>query len=356
MKWDEQLNKAIDYIERNLDGEIDMDKVAQIMCQSKTSFQRSFSLIMNISINEYIRKRRMTLAAIMLRNTDAKVIDLALQFGYESPESFARSFKEIHGVTPSAARKRTVQLNLFPRISCLLTIKGEIQMGTDYRIESVNGQKINWEGVDWEVVYPTIKVDVTDNAMNTSARWKEAGHTQLLEIGARMGHNAIYFAKQGFNVSAIDISDYAIQYCKDWAKREGLTINAEVGDMHSIPFADNSFDCLFAYHAVSHTNLPGVKKTIAEIERVLKPNGDVYLSFSSKDSTQFIEKRWQAMDENTLISPHPAEPGVPHFFADLSDIGMLLFNFDIENIKHTGYFAASDDLKQKFYYVSARMK
>jgi AraC-like DNA-binding protein len=353
MKWDEQINKAIDYIEENLDNEIDMDRIAKIMCQSKISFQRTFSLIMNISIYEYIRKRRMTLAAIALRTSSVKIIDLALKYGYESPESFTRSFKEIHGITPSAARKKIVKLNLFPRISCLLTIKGEIQM--DYRIENMEKQTVNRNGFNWEA-WESPNLTVFDNCINTANQWKETGHKKLLDLGTGLGQNAIYFAKQKFNVSAIDISDYAIQHLKNWAEKENLTINADVGDMHSLPYINHSFDCLFAYHVVSHTDSAGIKKVIAEIERVLKQDGDVYLSFSSKDSTEFIENWYPKLDENTIINQNPAEKGIPHFYVDLNDIQKLLKNFNIDNIKHKGYFNDDSVVKEKFYYINARKK
>ena len=351
MKWDELLNKAIDYIEANLEDKIDLDKVANIMCQSKDSFQRTFSLVMGISINEYIRKRRMTLAVIELRSSTVKIIDLALKFGYESPESFTRSFKEIFGIPPSRARNKNIQLTLFPRITCLLTIKGEIQM------ESINGQTVNWKGFDWATwPSPENLMKVFANCRNVASKWKEAGHKNILDLGAGMGQNAIHFARQGFEVSAIEISDYAVEYMKNWAKDENLRIDAVVGDMHSLPYSDNSFDCLFEYHTIRHTDSTGIKKIISEIERVVKPGGEVYLTFISKDSNEFTEKWWPEMDNNTMISQNPAEKGVPHFYADLSDFYELLVNFDIENIKHIGYFSKDDAVRQKHYYVNARKK
>ncbi|HKM34186.1 MAG TPA: helix-turn-helix domain-containing protein [Lachnospiraceae bacterium] len=128
MTWDERLNNVFDYIEKHLTSDIDLDKVACIMYQSKESFLRTFSLIMNISIYEYIRKRRMTLAAQELQNNSIKIIDLAMKYGYESPEAFTRAFKVIHGMSPSAARKKGVKLSLYPRISFLITVKGDIKM------------------------------------------------------------------------------------------------------------------------------------------------------------------------------------------------------------------------------------
>lgn len=134
------MNKVMDYIEENLDGVINMDEAAAIMCQSTVSFQRIFSIVMDISIFEYIRKRRMTLAAFEMQNSRSKVIEVAMKYGYESPEAFTRAFKEIHGVSPSVARKEGTQLKMFPRISFLLTVKGDVEM--DYRIEKRDAVKI----------------------------------------------------------------------------------------------------------------------------------------------------------------------------------------------------------------------
>jgi len=356
MKWDERLNKAIAYIEENLEEKIDMNKLANIMCQSKLSFQRTFSLVMNISIYEYIRKRRMTLAAISLRTSDIKVIDLAIKYGYESPVSFTRAFKEIHGISPTAARKNDANLNLFGRISCLLTVKGDMQM--DYKTET-GEQAVNREGFNW-ANWATPNLEVYDTCLSTAIQWKEAGHKDLLDLGAGLGQNAIYFARQGFSVSTIDLSDYAMQYVKNWAENESLTLTAHVGDMHSLPYENNSFDCIYAYHVISHTDSEGIKKVISEIERILRPGGEVYLSFCSKESTVFRDKRWPRFDENTQISQHEAEMGIPHFYANLMDIKELLANFDVKGIKHTEYCSlnnCSDDRdKEKFFYITAGLK
>ena len=133
MTWFERMNSAAEYIESNLRGIIDFDVISKIMCQPAVSFQRTFSIVTGFSVFEYIRRRRMTLAAFELQNSSEKVIDIALEFGYESPEAFARAFKETHGVSPSSARKYSLPLKAFPRITFLLSIKGDTAM--DYRIE-----------------------------------------------------------------------------------------------------------------------------------------------------------------------------------------------------------------------------
>jgi AraC-like DNA-binding protein/2-polyprenyl-3-methyl-5-hydroxy-6-metoxy-1,4-benzoquinol methylase len=358
LNWYERINEAFDYIEDHLDSSIDLDKVANIMCQSTVSFQRTFSIFMNISIYEYIRRRRMTLAAIELQTNSIKVIDIALKYGYESPESFTRAFKEIHGISPSAARKKGASLNLFPRITFLLTIKGDIEM--DYEMDNKSEQIVNLKGFNWGNIDPSQHLKPFDNCIYLANKWRELGYVELLDLGTGLGRHAIYFAKQGFNVSAMDISDYAVQYLKTWAAKENLLINAEVSDMISLHYPNQSFDCIFAYHVISHTDSIGIKKTIAEIERVLKPNGEVYLSFCSKESTEFMENRANKLDKNTLISQNEIEKGIPHFFADLNDIKELLANFKIELIKHTEYFYSDfnpdSHQRQKFYYVNAILK
>ncbi len=134
MTWYERMNEAVNYIEKNLCGDIDFDIVSRIMCQPSVSFQRTFSIITDISIFEYIRRRKMTLAAFDMQNSNHKVIDIAMKYGYESPEAFTRAFKEIHGVSPLIARKQGLPLKAFPRITFLLSIKGAAVM--EYRIEN----------------------------------------------------------------------------------------------------------------------------------------------------------------------------------------------------------------------------
>jgi len=134
MTWYERMNKAIDYIEDNLCGDIDFTEIAKIMCQSPVNFQRTFSIVTDISVFEYIRRRKLTLAAFDMQNSNDKVIDVALKYGYESPEAFTRAFKETHGASPSNVRKYVLPLKAYPRITFLLSIKGDAVM--EYRIEN----------------------------------------------------------------------------------------------------------------------------------------------------------------------------------------------------------------------------
>jgi AraC family transcriptional regulator len=132
MEWSDRMNAAIDYIEDNLDGDIDFNKAATRACCSIFHFQRMFFAIIGVTPAEYTRRRRLTLAARELTLDKVKVIDLAVKYGYDSPVSFARAFRNVHGVTPQAARAPGVKLTAFPRVSFNLRLSGGIDM--DYKI------------------------------------------------------------------------------------------------------------------------------------------------------------------------------------------------------------------------------
>lgn len=134
MNWLAKMNTAIEYIEKNLTENIIFEEVAKKACCSSYNFQRMFSFITDVSLAEYIRKRRLTQAALELQNSNAKIIDIALKYGYDSPVSFSRAFLAIHGVTPNEAKKSGTVLKAYPKISFQISIKGE--RGMNYRIET----------------------------------------------------------------------------------------------------------------------------------------------------------------------------------------------------------------------------
>jgi len=127
------LQQAIDYVEEHLHKNIEIDDIARAAMSSKYHFQRMFYALTGFTITQYVRNRRLTLAAEELAGTDSKVIEIALKYGYESPEAFAKAFQRVHGVTPLTAKKKNVKLKAFPRISFQIQIRGEKEM--NYRIE-----------------------------------------------------------------------------------------------------------------------------------------------------------------------------------------------------------------------------
>ncbi|SHO47673.1 AraC family transcriptional regulator [Anaerocolumna xylanovorans] len=140
MDWIERLNGAVNYIEENLNGNIDIDEAAKIACCSTYHFQRMFAYMADMPLSEYVRRRRMSVAAVDLQNGDSKVIDVSLKYGYDSPTAFNRAFKGIHGIAPSQAKEEGITLMAYPPISFQITIKGVSAM--NYRIEKKEAFRI----------------------------------------------------------------------------------------------------------------------------------------------------------------------------------------------------------------------
>jgi AraC family transcriptional regulator len=128
-----QLNRAMAYIEAHIDDELALADVSSVTAYSPFHFGRLFYYIADLPLSEYIRKRKLSLAAMKLQNGSGKVIDLAMMFGYDNADSFSRAFVKQHGVTPSAARQPGVNLTIFPPLTFQIKIKGVQAM--NWRIE-----------------------------------------------------------------------------------------------------------------------------------------------------------------------------------------------------------------------------
>ncbi len=195
MDWLDRMNSAMDYIEENLADEISYDKAAQIACCSTYHFQRMFSFITGVPLSEYIRRRRLTLAAFELQTSEIRVIDVALKFGYDSPEAFARAFKHLHGVMPISARSKGVSLKAYPRLSFHISIKGDIEM--EYRIEEkkafeVFGLELKTNVIDgkcYKEIPEFWEECVADGRLLALAKAAGKEANELLDAGVTYAHN-----------------------------------------------------------------------------------------------------------------------------------------------------------------------
>ena len=142
------FNDTIDYLETVLDDEIDEKKVTQLSGYSYSMFSRLFSILTETTLSEYLRSRKLTEAAVILRNTDEKIIDVAFKFGYESSDSFGTAFKNFHGFTPSEVRNGK-PFKLVSRVQLALSVRGgrsmniTIQKKKTFTVAGVNEQSIN---------------------------------------------------------------------------------------------------------------------------------------------------------------------------------------------------------------------
>ena len=139
MEWIRQLQNAVGFMEDHLLEDINYEDVARWVHMSGYNFHRSFSLMSGMTANEYIRRRRLSLAAQELQQTDISVIDAALKYGYDTPESFSKAFSRFHGSTPRQAKSGGAPLRIFNPLVIKITLEGGTAM--DYRIVRQEKQK-----------------------------------------------------------------------------------------------------------------------------------------------------------------------------------------------------------------------
>lgn len=140
MEWVVRLNQSINYIEEHLSDEIDYNQLAKITCCSTYHYQRMFTYMAGITLSEYIRRRKMSLAAVDLQDGDKRIIDIAEKYGYHSPTAFNRAFQAFHGITPSAVKNEGISIKSFSPIVFRIAVKGATQM--NYKIEKKEAFRI----------------------------------------------------------------------------------------------------------------------------------------------------------------------------------------------------------------------
>lgn len=132
MDWISSIQYTIDYIEDNLDEELDSEILAAKIFTSSFYFQRMFTILCDCTVGEYIRNRRLTLAGFEVINSKINILDIAIKYGYDTNESFTRAFTRFHGSTPSTIRKNKLSTNTFSRISVKSNISGGKTIMSDF--------------------------------------------------------------------------------------------------------------------------------------------------------------------------------------------------------------------------------
>ena len=172
MEWIDRLNDAISYIEGHLTDSIDTDQLGRIACCSAYHFQRMFSYMAGIPLSEYIRRRKMSLAAVDLQEKNIKIIEVAGKYGYSSPTAFNRAFQSVHGIAPSAVWNEGASIKSFPAITFKITVKGAEEM--NYRIESREAFRIVGVSVP-------LHKDIEENFTVIPSKWAEVSMNGTLQ-------------------------------------------------------------------------------------------------------------------------------------------------------------------------------
>lgn len=167
MTWVKSLQSAIDYMEDHLLDDLSIENIAQQTNFSAFHFQRTFAILTDISVGEYLRRRRLTLAGYELTRSETKIIDLAYKYGYDTPEAFSKAFKKQHGVTPSEARKYTGKLNSYNRLVVQVSLKGAVPM----KVKMVEREKFQIVGIKKE-----FSLLMKENQTGIPKMWDKVNH------------------------------------------------------------------------------------------------------------------------------------------------------------------------------------
>ena len=222
MEWTECISMAISYIEENITEELTIDDIAKQAMVSPFYFQKGFAMLCGFTVGEYIKKRRLTLAGSELVSTDRKIIDIALRYGYDSPDSFTKAFTRFHGATPTSVRKGETMIKSFASLKIKLTLEGGYTM--DYKI--VKKDEFTIIGVSkvfkydeaateipklWAEYYQTGKSDLVSSVYGISIDENMGGNEFEYLIGDN--YNPIKDIPEGFITRVIPKHTWAVFAC-----------------------------------------------------------------------------------------------------------------------------------------------
>ena len=186
MEWIRTLQKAIDYVEEHLLEEIRFDDVAGQLNLSPYEFHRAFSFLSGMTLNTYVRNRRLSLAGQELAKTDKKVVDIAMKYGFESQDGFTKAFMRFHGVAPKYAKTAGTQLVMFNPLSIKVSFEGGRKI--DYRIEKTEKQRF----LAISRTFPTEIIEETGNH-DISDFWDECYEQNMVQALKQFGTEGILY-------------------------------------------------------------------------------------------------------------------------------------------------------------------
>lgn len=237
MEWVERLNESMRYIEEHLTEELDYEELSRTACCSAYHFQRMFTYMAGMTLSEYIRKRKMSLAAVDLQSGSLKVLDAAGKYGYQSPTAFNRAFQSIHGIAPSAVKEPGVSIKSFPPLYFSIAVKGGAEL--NYRIESKESFRI--VGVS-----APLYGDIENNFMIVPKMWQDAATNGTIQKLAAMMDTPLkgllgvsacndqedwkYFIAVSSTKKDSELEEYNIPACT-WAVFSGSGTNKSVQEL-----------------------------------------------------------------------------------------------------------------------------
>ena len=301
MDWQKCMNQAIEYIENNLTSEIDYFTAAQFMNCSEWEFRRIFSFMTQISLSEYIRRRRLVMAAVDIQKGE-KIIDIAMRYRYESQAAFSRAFRQLHGVAPSLARDKVVTLKSFPRLTFKLILMEGISMdrNSNNRTNIIGAGEVGCAisvDMDKDAIHKTNSFfwDTKGNdVLGTTALPKygafiseekcqlfgDVSGKRLLEIGCGRGKSLQYLGeRKAAELWGMDISEKQIKETMQHLTACGLSaklVCSPMEDECGIP--EDYFDFVYSVYGIGWTT--DLEGTFSRITSYLKKDGVFIFSWS----------------------------------------------------------------------------
>lgn len=237
MDWVERLNQSMSYIEEHLTDEIDYDELGRIACCSTYHYQRMFTYMAGISLAEYIRRRKMSLAAIDLQSGKEKIIDVAAKYGYSSPTAFNRAFQSFHGIAPSMLKNGSTLVKSFSPIAFYITVKGATEM--NYRMETKGAFRIIGVSAplhremekNFMVVPKMWQAAAADGTIQTLASMMDAPPMGLLGVSACSDEDQWkYWIAVSSTKERGDFEEYIVP-ASTWAIFSGAGSNQSIQDL-----------------------------------------------------------------------------------------------------------------------------
>lgn len=220
MNWINGIQNALDYIEDNITDKLDYSEIAKQAYCSVFYFQRIFNILCGMTVGEYIRNRRLTLAGSELKCAKSKIIDVALKYGYESPESFTRAFTKFHGITPSEAKRNGSGLKSFSRLRVQIILKGGNTM--NYRVVEKPAFKVFGKT-------ETHSIDENQNKNTIPDFWDRVHKTGVIETLLKNASDRTYifgicYGNTHTNSETFDYS-IAVECDENITVPDGYTVN-----------------------------------------------------------------------------------------------------------------------------------
>jgi tellurite methyltransferase len=182
-------------------------------------------------------------------------------------------------------------------------------------------------------------------------RLKEEGKGRVYDLGCGLGRHTVHLAREGFDVSASDISTVAVDETRRWLESEGLSAQVTASDLTAIPYPDASFDGILAMNVVYHAGKEGLEACLGEIYRALRPGGLFFVTFNSTRSDDW--GRGTRVDHFTYVKVGGVEDGIPHYFVDRPELDRLISAFDVLRLSHKEEWdAESGDEKRAAHWIA----